>query len=49
MNPELIAQPPLEEAQEVNAVATAMAITRKIIVFLICGNFNLMWYLGLKR
>jgi hypothetical protein len=37
--PALIAQPPLEEAQEVNAVATAMAITRKIIVFLILWSF----------
>jgi hypothetical protein len=39
MKPELIAQPPFEEAQEVNAVAMAMAITRKIIVFLILLSF----------
>jgi hypothetical protein len=36
--PWLILQPPLDDAQEVNAEATAMAITKITIVFLIfCG------------
>jgi hypothetical protein len=34
-------QPPLEEAQEVNAEATAITITKITIVFLIFVVFNI--------